>query len=78
MTKLEKVNRKTSSLTELEALTLKEFVSSDERARARMKLMTFKQTKDVDSHIMRFQELVEVCNMGVTEMYLFFILKYQW
>ena len=75
MMKLEKDKKKPSTLNEMETMMLKEFVPSDERARARMKLMTFKQSKDMETHITRFQELVEVCSMGVTETYLFFFLS---
>ena len=72
MMKLEKDSKKPVALDELEKMMLKEFAPSGERARARMKLMTFKQVKDIETCIARFQELVEACNMGATETHLFF------
>ena len=75
MMDLEEEGKKPESLDELEKMMLAEFVPSDERARARMKLMSLQQKKSIESHITTFQELVAVCKMPISETYLFFFLS---
>ena len=75
MMRMEKANTKPGTLDELQDMLIKEFVPSDERSRARMKLLTLQMKRSTEAHITLFQELVEMCSMPLSEMYLFFFMS---
>ena len=75
MMRLEQTKTKPATLEQLESLMIKEFVPSDERARARMKLITLHMKTSVDAHLTQFQELLHCVNMPLSEVYLFLFLS---
>lgn len=75
MMRLEESDAKPTTLDQLQTMMVKEFVPSDERSRARMKLLTLQMKKNAESHISHFQDLVQMCNMPLSETYLFFFMS---
>jgi len=75
ITRLEDKDEKPSNLKELQEAMLKEFVPSNEKARAQLKLMTFKMRGTIDKHIEEFMELIETCSTPTREAYEFFFMS---
>lgn len=63
------------TLEELKNEMMKEFVPSNEKAKAQLKLLTFKMRSSLDNHIEDFRELVEICNTPIREAYAFFFMS---
>ncbi len=70
--RLERHQKKPVTVEELETALIKEFVPPNEVALAKVALMEFKKSESIDKHIMRFQELVELCDTPLSEAYTFF------
>lgn len=75
ITRLEARDQKPSTFDELQAAMLKEFVPSNEKARAQLKLMTFKMRGTIDKHIEEFVDLIEICDTPTREAYAFFFMS---
>lgn len=65
-----------TSLGQLKNLMIEEFVPSTEKSQAKMSLVTLRMTanEDVDKHIDRFENLMEVSNTDMKEAYNYFFL----
>ncbi len=73
----ERAGTKPTTVAELQAAMIKEFVPADEKARAKMDLMNIEMKASMDAHIAKFQELVEICSTPLSEAYLFFFMSLQ-
>lgn len=68
---MESAGTKATSIDALQGAMIHEFVPPDEKARAKIKLMSFKILSAMDTHMSRFQDLVEIRNTPFSEAYLF-------
>lgn len=75
LTRLEARDEKPTTLDALQTAMLREFVPSNEKAKAQLKLMTFKMKSSIDKHIDDFTDLVEICETPTREAYSFFFMS---
>ncbi len=75
MMRLEKTNKKLTTITELQECMISEFVPSYEVTRAKHALVKIKYKSNIENHISRFQDYVEICSTPLSEEYLFFFLS---
>lgn len=74
ITKLEASGKKPGKMSELRAAMLRQFVPTDEQARARNRLMDLqmKPRTTLESHINTFEDLMEICETPLNESYGYF------
>ena len=74
ITRLEKENKKPKTLDELKREMLKEFVPSNEKAAARVKLMEIKSSKseNFEEFLTTFDDLICLCETPTNEAYIYF------
>lgn len=74
MLRLETDKNKPTSLEELENAMIEEFVTANEMATARVKLMDFhlKDNSSMDDHIAKFEDLFMLCGTQNSEVYIYF------
>lgn len=68
-------HEKPTTIAELEACMLKEFVPPDEQSRAKVQLMELKMKGSMDKHVQKFESLIEVANVPTNEEYLLFFMS---
>ncbi len=69
--RLEQSSTKPTTLADLQAAMISEFVPADEKARAKVRLMNLRISKSLEAHLSIFQDLVEICGTPLSEAYLF-------
>lgn len=73
--RLESCSNKPTNIEELQVAMMKEFVPTNEKARARIQLMKLQTQFSMDSHISKFIDLVELCDTPAKEAYTFFFMS---
>lgn len=74
ITRLEDHDEKPVTFTELQRAMVKEFVSSYEKSRAQLKLVTLQMRRSLDKHIEDFTNLVKTCKTPATETFAFYFM----
>ena len=73
--RLESRGEKPTDVDALQMAMLKEFVQSDECARAKVRLMEIKMRSSMDEHVSKFKRLVEITEVPENEEYIFFFMS---
>lgn len=75
ITRLENTASRPTTIDELKEAMIKEFVPSNEKAKAQLKLLTFKMRNNLEKHIEDFTDLIETCDTPTSEAYSFFFMS---
>ncbi len=73
--RLEQNDAKPTTIDDLQTMMISEFVPHDERARAKARLMNMELKTSIETHIEKFQDLIEICATPISEAYIYFFMS---
>lgn len=73
--RLEQNDAKPTTIDDLQTMMISEFVPHDERARAKVRLMNMELKTSIETHIEKFQDLIEICATPISEAYIYFFMS---